>query len=178
MRQRHSYGIATAWPIVVCISIRRRPPLWSGTDRRANARRGPEPGRRKLVYTRPRHNTFGKSGQSKSQRSCMLCASRRGQSSLELPFHFIILPLRPKCPAGEAGQLGNGMRIQSAQSFERQGRRPSALRHDGRRRWIFAKRSLADRSLADRRRRRRRLPYGYIGRGGSAQHRQGCSQCS
>ena len=67
----------------------------------------------------------------------------------------------------------------SAQSFERQGRRPSALGHDGRWRWIFANRSLADRPLANRRRRRRRrLPARQVGSGGSAQHRQGCSQRS
>jgi hypothetical protein len=70
------------------------------------------------------------------------------------------------------------MRIQAAQSFERQGRRPSALGHDGLWRWIFANRILADRILANRSRcRRRRLPARQIGSGGSAQHRKGCSRC-
>ena len=86
---------------------------------------------------------------------------------------------RKKSPAEAGHKRGNGKRIQTAQSFERQGRRPSALGHDGRWRWIFANRSLADRPLANRRRRRRRrLPARQVGSGGSAQHRQGCSQCS
>src|SRR5215510_6487138 len=45
-----------------------------------------------------------------------------------------------KCPAEAGHKCGNGKRIQTAQSFERQGRRPSALGHDGRWRWIFANR--------------------------------------
>src|SRR5262249_12374811 len=86
---------------------------------------------------------------------------------------------RKKSPAEAGHKRGNGKRIQTAQSFERQGRRPSALGHDGRWRWIFANRSLADRPLANRRRRRRRrLPARQVGSGGSAQHRQGCSQRS
>src|SRR5262245_25533585 len=86
---------------------------------------------------------------------------------------------RKKSPAEAGHKRGNGKRIQTAQSFERQGRRPSALGHDGRGRWIFANRSLADRPLANRRRRRRRrLPARQVGSGGSAQHRQGCSQRS
>src|SRR5262245_25168929 len=86
---------------------------------------------------------------------------------------------RKKSPAEAGHKRGNGKRIQTAQSFERQGRRPSALGHDGRWRWIFANRSLADRPLANRRRRRRRrLPARQVGSGGNAQHRQGCSQRS
>jgi hypothetical protein len=54
-------------------------------------------------------------------------------------------------------------------SFERQGRRPSALGHDGRGRWIFANRILADRILANRSgSRRRRLSARQIGSSGSA----------
>src|SRR5262245_15631318 len=41
------------------------------------------------------HKTFGRSGHTKSQRSCMLCASRFGQSPFSCSFHFIMLPLRP-----------------------------------------------------------------------------------
>jgi|SRR6516162_5980507 len=86
---------------------------------------------------------------------------------------------RKKSPAEAGHKHGNGKHTQTAQSFERQGRRPSALGHDGRWRWIFANRSLADRPLANRRRRRRRrLPARQVGSGGSAQHRQGCSQRS
>src|ERR1700752_1163117 len=58
------------------------------------------------------------------------------------------IPSNKKCPAEAGHKWGNGMRIQTAQSFERQGRRPSALGHDGRWSWIFAKRSLADRGLS------------------------------
>src|SRR5262245_6638824 len=86
---------------------------------------------------------------------------------------------RKKSPAEAGHKRGNGKRIQTAQSFDLQGRRPSALGHDGRWRWIFANRSLADRPLANRRRRRRRrLPARQVDSGGSAQHRQGCSQRS
>src|SRR5262249_231104 len=84
-----------------------------------------------------------------------------------------------KAPPKRGISGGNGKRIQTAQSFERQGRRPSAVGHDGRWRWIFANRSLADRILANRsRRRRRRLLTRQVGGGGSAQHGQGCSQRS
>jgi hypothetical protein len=80
--------------------------------------------------------------------------------------------------SGAFHNCGNGMRIQAAQSFERQGLRPSALGHDGRGRWIFANRILADRILANRSgSRRRRLSARQIGSGGSAQHRKGCSRC-
>ena len=89
-----------------------------------------------------------------------------------------------KCPA-EAGHsaVWKWMRIQTAQSFERQGNRPSALGHYGPGRRIFADRRLADRILADRslanrsRRRRRRLSARQIGSGGSTQHRKGCGRC-
>jgi hypothetical protein len=77
-----------------------------------------------------------------------------------------------------ASGCGNGMRIQTAQSFERQGSRPSTLGHYGRRRRVFTDRILSDRSLANRtRRRRRRLPARQIGSGGSTQHRKGCGRC-
>ena len=71
--------------------------------------------------------------------------------------------------SGAFHKCGNGMRIQAAQSFERQGRRPSALGHDGLWSWIFANRILTDRILAHRSRcRRRRLSARQIGSGGSA----------
>jgi hypothetical protein len=41
------------------------------------------------------HSTFGRSGQIRSQRSIMLCASRLGQSPLSCSLHFIMLALRP-----------------------------------------------------------------------------------
>jgi hypothetical protein len=41
------------------------------------------------------HKTFGKSGQTKSQRSSMLRASRLGQSPFSCSFHFIMFALRP-----------------------------------------------------------------------------------
>jgi len=41
------------------------------------------------------HKTFGRSGQIRSQRSCMPCASRFGQSPFSCSFHFIMLALRP-----------------------------------------------------------------------------------
>jgi hypothetical protein len=41
------------------------------------------------------HKTFGRSGHIKSQRSCMLCASRLGQSPLSCSFNFIMFALRP-----------------------------------------------------------------------------------
>jgi hypothetical protein len=80
--------------------------------------------------------------------------------------------------AGHKCSVEMGMRIQTAQPFERQGSRPSALGHYGPRRRIFADRSLADRILANRSgRRRRRLPARQIGSGGSTQHRKGCGRC-
>src|SRR5262249_38382839 len=86
-----------------------------------------------------------------------------------------------KAPPKRGGSRGKGMRIQRRSKKSVQERRPLALGHDGLR--IFPNRSLANRilanrSLANRRRRRRRLLARQIGGGGSAQHRQGCGQCS
>jgi hypothetical protein len=90
------------------------------------------------------------------------------------------IPVDVKCPA-EAGHFISavmGCAFQAAQPFERQGRRPSALGHNGLWSWIFANRILADRILANRSgSRRRRLSARQIGSGGSAQHRKGCSRC-
>src|SRR5262249_39427508 len=75
----HRHTDAKKWRVVVC------------------ARPLKQDERDELVYRRvPRHNrTFGRSGQIKSQRSCMLCASRREQSPLSCSFHFIMFALRP-----------------------------------------------------------------------------------
>jgi hypothetical protein len=88
-------------------------------------------------------------------------------------------PLKRNAPPKRGISVEMGCVSQTAQSFERfKDQRPSTLGHDGRWRWIFAKRSLADRILANRSsRRRRRLPARQIGSGGSAQHRKGCSRC-
>jgi hypothetical protein len=79
-------------------------------------------------------------------------------------------PLKRNAPPKRGISVEMGMRIQTEGC--------SALGHDGRWRWIFANRSLADRILANRSgRRRRRLPARQIGSGGSAQHRKGCGRC-
>src|SRR5262249_43281604 len=103
------------WPIAVCISIQAQVAalVWNGPASKCSARPTDTPTQKKwrvvvcarpliqderdeLVCHRvPRHNTFGRSGQIVSQRSWMLCASRRGQSPLSCSLHFIILPRRP-----------------------------------------------------------------------------------
>jgi hypothetical protein len=46
-----------------------------------------------ILHAMKLYRTFGKSGQTKSQRSSMLCASRLRQSPLSCSFHFIIFAL-------------------------------------------------------------------------------------
>jgi hypothetical protein len=80
-------------------------------------------------------------------------------------------PLKRNAPPKRGISVEMGMRIQTEGC--------SALGHDGRWRWIFANRSLADRILANRSgRRRRRLPARQIGSGGNTQHRKGCGRRS
>jgi len=73
------------------------PPIHS-TDKTSHSRNSPR-ATRNAMWSKPLvsrdHNTFGRLGQIKSQRSIMLCASRLGQSPLSCSFHFIMLALRP-----------------------------------------------------------------------------------